>query len=393
MAIAERIVRVVCVGALLTAACATAGTPPGGSASDVPDLDAVTVELVEVGSAEAPTGFAMRPGSRELYVTEQQGRVRRLGDGVVLDLSDEVEAGPVGKTDERGMLDLAFSPDGAHLYLSYTANAPEERVIRRIVEYTMDGDGVDTDSSRLVLEYRKRYPQHNGGAIRFGPDGYLYAGFGDGAPVRDVNETGQDPSDVLASIVRIDPRGTDDGKYSVPDDNPFVGRDGFAPEVWLFGVRNPWQFSFDRQTGDLWVGDVGESAFEEISHLPAPSGAGRGANLGWSALEGLEPTGYAEVPDDHVLPVFTYGRDRGCAVIGGFVYRGVAIEALRGAYLFTDLCNGDLRALVVDGVGTVVEERSLGVEVERPSAFGEDLDGELYVLSLKDRIYRIAPAE
>jgi glucose/arabinose dehydrogenase len=177
----------------------------------------------------------------------------------------------------------------------------------------------------------------------------------------------------------------------VPDGNPFENGGG-APEVWAYGLRNPWRFSFDRTTGDLWIGDVGQNAYEEIDLLPRASGGGRGANLGWSEMEGLTPYDGGDEPADHVPPIFAYGRDGGaCTVIGGYVYRGAAITALQGAYVYGDYCLGEVRGLLAEN-GAVADERALGQVVPRLVGFGEDSSGELYAISLDGPIYRVEPA-
>jgi glucose/arabinose dehydrogenase len=222
---------------------------------------------------------------------------------------------------------------------------------------------------------------------------------GDGGGGGDPQDTGQDPNDLLGSILRIDPdvapESIDDGEaYAVPDGNPFVDGGG-APEVWAYGLRNPWRFSFDRLTGDLWIGDVGQDTTEEIDFLPATDdgrGAGRAANLGWSDVEGDEPFEGREAPADAVAPIHTFGRDRGCSVTGGFVYRGRRIPELVGAYVYGDFCEGEVRALVTRD-GEVVDDRVLGLSVESLSSFGQGADGELYALSLTGTVYRIVPAD
>jgi glucose/arabinose dehydrogenase len=253
----------------------------------------------------------------------------------------------------------------------------------------MRGNTVDTSSRRRLLSVRKQYPHHNGGDLQFGPDGYLYASIGDGSPFKDLLSTGKDADDLLGSLLRIDPEQSGERPYSVPSDNPFAGGGG-APEVWAYGLRNPWRFSFDRVTGDLWIGDVGDHAMEEIDMVPAAKGGGRGANFGWPILEGTELHG-AEEPLAYVPPFHAYERHRPfCALIGGYVYRGSAVPALRGAYLYTDYCESGIHAFTKSG--DEATERALGPEVASPSAFAEDDNGELYVLSLKGDVYRIEPA-
>jgi glucose/arabinose dehydrogenase len=365
-----------------TTATTTAADPP--TTAPVP-FDQVRVALEEVARLDSPIAVAQRPGFDELVVAERGGTVRVLGgDGPsqpIVDVSDETA--PEG---ERGLLGLTFSPDGEHLYVSYT----DERGDSRVDEWsTGPGIGdVDAGSRRNVLMVDQPYPNHNGGNIVFGPDELLYFGLGDGGSAGDPEGRAQDPGELLGKILRIDPRASGDDPYAVPADNPFAGGGGRG-EVYVTGVRNPWRFSFDRTTGDLWVGDVGQGSQEEIDFLPA--GRVAGANLGWDRLEGTEPF-EGEAPPGAVPPVFTYGRDEGYSVTGGYVYRGSAIPGLDGAYLFADYGVGEVRALDVEG-GRVVAERSLGISTGPASlaSFGEDADGELYVLSLEGPVYRLVP--
>ena len=359
--------------------------PPEPPTTAAPSLDDVVVGLEEVARLDAPTALVQRPGFDELVVAERGGTVRVLDGGragaPIVDLSDETT------TDgERGLLGIAFSPDGSRLYLSYT----DERGDSRLDEWaTGPGVGdVDPGSRRNVLSVDQPFANHNGGHIVFGPDGLLYFGLGDGGSAGDPGQRAQDPNELLGKILRIDPRPSGDEPYAVPADNPFAGGGGRG-EVWVLGVRNPWRFTFDRQTGDLWVGDVGQGAEEEIDRLPP--GEARGANLGWDRLEGNRPF-EGEPPPGAVPPVLTYGRDEGYSVTGGYVYRGSAIPDLAGAYVFGDYGAGVVRALTVRG-REVTAERPLGVETGAASlvSFAEDADGELYVLSLQGPVYRLVP--
>ena len=265
-------------------------------------------------------------------------------------------------------------------------------------EYEMGTDRVNGGSRRELLVIDDFAPNHNGGNIVFGPDGFLYWGMGDGGGAGDPAGTGQNPGDLLGDLLRIDPdvapEERDNGAtYSIPDGNPFRNGGG-APEVWAFGLRNPWRFSFDRATGDLWIADVGQGDIEEIDFLPATggTGAGRGANFGWSSVEGNNPFNEGTAPEGAVGPIFAYDHDGGrCSITGGYVYRGEAIPALVGIYLYADFCGGEIRGLAQEN-GEAVSEGSLDQVVSFPSSFGEDNDGELYVLSLSGPVYRIAAA-
>jgi glucose/arabinose dehydrogenase len=346
-------------------------------------LDEVVVGLEEVATLDAPTALVQRPGFDQLVVAERGGTVRVLDGGQVSDPIVEVGTTTDG---ERGLFGIAFSPDGSHLYLSYT----DERGDSRLDEWaTGPGIGdVDRASRRNVLSVDQPFANHNGGHILFGPDGLLYFGLGDGGAAGDPDERAQNPNELLGKILRIDPRPARGDPYAVPAGNPFAAGGGRG-EIFVTGVRNPWRFSFDRQNGDLWIGDVGQGAEEEIDLLPA--GRAAGANLGWDRLEGNRPF-EGEAPAGAVPPVFTYGRDEGYSVTGGYVYRGSAIPGLGGAYVFGDYGAGVVRALGVEG-GRVVSERSLGVETGPASlvSFAEDADGELYVLSLQGPVSRLVP--
>ena len=344
----------------------TTAAPPTTGLADV------AVRLTPVASLTDPTAMAVRPGGDEtLYVTEQEGRVVAVDDGgagTFLDIRPRVASGG-----ERGLLGLAFSPAGDRLYVSYTNRDGDSR----IDEYRLDGDVVDEGSRREVLAVDQPAGNHNGGNIVFGPDDRLWFGLGDGGGSGDPEGNGQDTSTLLGSLLRIDPLREE--PYAVPDDNPFVDGGG-RPEIWAYGLRNPWRFSFDRETQDLWIADVGQDEVEEIDVLRAADGWRPGANLGWNRLEGTQPF-EGDPPAGAVPPVFEYGRDGGCSVTGGFVYRGSRIPDLVGAYVFADYCAGELRAIRVDAAGAVTDEALLGVQTDSPMSFGEDAAGELYVLS------------
>ncbi|MBN2624443.1 MAG: PQQ-dependent sugar dehydrogenase [Acidimicrobiales bacterium] len=399
----RRAAALVCLVALSGAACGGDDDGGGGDLSatttttlsdaDLPleqgaqPLATIELTLTEVAQADSPTALAPRAGTSTLYVAERPGRVRPLdGDDLgdpVLDISDDVV------TDvEQGLLGIAFSPDGGTLYVSYSL-APDGDT--RVDAYTMSGDEVDTGSRRELLAVEQPYANHNGGDIAVGPDGFLYIGLGDGGSAGDPEGNAQDTDALLGKLLRIDPTApSGDAEYGIPEDNPFADGQGGAPEVWLYGVRNPWRFSFDADTGDLWIADVGQNAFEEVDLLPAADGAGRGANLGWNEMEGAHPYEGGSNPPDGVLPVFEYDRSRGgCSVTGGYVYRGAAIPELTGAYLFTDYCAGQLRGLRAAD-GEVTEEHTFeSAEGSELVSFGQDAEGELYVLSLDGAISRI----
>ncbi len=362
---------------------------PGEQAApaDRPRLAKVDVRLQPIAALTDPTAMAVREGDDAIYVSERDGHIRAVRAGrptLLLDITGRTRAGG-----ERGLLGIVFSRDGSHLYVSYIGRDTNSH----IDEYAMDGDRVDRASRREVLTVQQPdHPEatvHKGGNLVFGPDGLLYIGFGDGGPSREPPQTAQAMDTLLGKLVRIDPTASGKRGYRIPDDNPFVGRAGARPEIYALGLRNPWRFSFDAATADLWLADVGRYVVEEIDFLPPRAAAG--ANLGWDRLEGtLSLSG--SPPPDAVPPIHEYNHDDGrCAIVGGFVYRGQAIPALRGAYLYGDYCDGVVRALV-ERRGKVVKTQPLGPQVEALSSFGQDLDGELYVLSLTNGLFRLVPA-
>jgi glucose/arabinose dehydrogenase len=337
--------------------------------------------LERVAAIDEPVAMAYRSGEPSLYVAEKTGRIWRLPEQgqptVVLDISGEVSL-----ASEQGLLGLAFSPGGGeYLYINYT----DLRGDTRIHEFAMLVGRPDPGSRREVLVVDQPFSNHNGGDLTFGPDGYLYIGLGDGGSGGDPDGNGQSLDTLLGKMLRIDPSPSDGEPYGIPSDNPFVGRVDARPEIWAYGLRNPWRYSFDRETGDLWIGDVGQNAWEEIDLEPASSDGGE--NYGWNAREGTHPFS-GDRPDGAIDPVYEYANGTGaCAVTGGYVYRGSAIPALQGAYLFADFCGGVVRALRPDGDGFVHE--SLGLETPNISSFGEDQDGELYVLSFGVGVLKI----
>ena len=370
-------------------------------------LGEISLATTEVAQLDEPIAMAARSSTPDLYIAERAGQVRLVkvteatsGEGPpryqlqttpVLDLSKEVITGG-----ERGLLGLAFSSDGRQLYVDFTAG-PDGRTI--VLQYDVSDKGtVDRSSRRQLLEVDQPFENHNGGNLVLGPDGYLYVGLGDGGGAGDPDGHAQDTEDLLGSILRIDPMGEpaapaegddEERAYAIPAGNPFAdGQDG-APEIWLYGVRNPWRFSFDRSTGDLWIGDVGQGDWEEIDLLPASGGfdAGRGANLGWDRMEGTHSF-EGDNPAGAVLPLFEYSHEDGCSVVGGYVYRGQAIKALQGTYLFADYCAPGLRGIQMDQ-GTIIDQRTWDLDLEGVYSFGEDNDGELFVLLAGGRVLKI----
>ena len=368
---------VVILAALVASCSSDASRTPGE-----PHLADARIRLVPVAELEQPVAMAVRPGDRALYVAEKVGRVVVLSAGldprVVLDLTHRVSLGG-----EQGLLGLAFAPSGRYLYVDFTDTSGDTHVS----EFAFDDDGADLASERQVLFVEQPFSNHNGGALAFGPDGYLYVALGDGGSAGDPMGNAQSLSTLLGKLLRISPRPSKGEPYSIPPDNPFVGQAGARPEIWDYGLRNPWRFSFDTATGDLWIGDVGQSAWEEIDLEPA--GSPGGSNFGWDRLEGTHPFEGTAVPGS-IPPIFEYEHgDGSCAVTGGYVYRGEQIPDLVGAYVFGDYCLGVLGAFVpLDGRATQV--RALGPRVDALASFGQDARGELYVLSLAGTVFEIA---
>ena len=345
------------------------------------------VRLEKVGDFDQPLYVAQPPDSEDLYVVEKPGRIRLVRGGKVreepvLDISDEVS-----DSGEQGLLSIAFAPDfkESRLLYAYFTDSEEDQ---QVVEFTMaaDGSSIDPSSRREVLRMDDFASNHNGGLLMFGPDELLYIGTGDGGIANDPERNGQDLGSLLGKLLRIDPGASGGRPYSIPADNPFAQTQGARPEVYSYGLRNPWRFSFDRETGALAIGDVGQSSLEEIDYVGP--GGGRGANFGWSAFEGDERFNSDQEADGHVPPVLTYGRDEGCSVTGGYVVRDPELPSLQGRYLYGDFCAGLLRSFV-PAKGEARDDRPLGLEVPQLSSFGEDGSGRVYATSLEGPVFRL----
>jgi glucose/arabinose dehydrogenase len=371
-------------------ASSTAKSVPATSAppADPPtqaELNRVAVELDEVARAQTPVALAVAEDNTTFYVGERAGLVRvirngRLDPRPLLDLTDQVVV-----EGEGGLLGLAVAPDGRRLYVSFT---DAEHAVR-LVEVAVDGGEVDSASRREVLTIRQPSTRHHGGNLVVGPDGLLWLGVGDGSAGGDPANAAQSLGVLSGKLLRLDPTPSGSKEYTVPTSNPFVDRKGARPEIWAFGLRNPWRFSFDRATGDLWIGDVGQYLIEEIDVIGPRQSAG--ANFGWRRLEGSRGFN-GSPPANAVPPVHEYAHRNGrCAVIGGHVYRGTKIRGLQGAYIYGDVCDGRIRALA-RARGKPVRHRDLGLRLPGLVSFAEDRAGELYALSLADGIYRLASA-
>ncbi len=375
-----------------TASPATTTQPPSTAPPVTEPRGDPAVTLTEVAELDQPVGLAWRDGDDGLYIVEQDGHIERVVGGestTVLDVSDLTEA-----SGEQGLLGLAFAPGGDVAYINYTDNNGDTV----IAEHPVAADGTFRigDSARVVLQIDQPYDNHNGGGLVFGPDGFLYIGMGDGGAGGDPERRATDLSTPLGKLLRIDPAIAGGEPYSVPPDNPFVGTPGAAPEIWSSGLRNPWRFSFDRETGDLWIADVGQNAWEEINVAPATGGvdAGKGLSFGWSAFEGDERYNEDVSPDGHTPPIATYGHDVGCSISGGTRVRGGPVPALEGWYVYADYCSGQLWALEVLGEGADLAAGrtvTLGT-VEAATTVVAGPTGEVYALSRDGPVYRLDPA-
>ena len=333
-------------------------------------------------------------GSGRLFVVEQAGRVRIVRNGQMestplLDITDRVRC-----CGERGLLGIALPPNFAqkgYFYLNYTTEALgklQTRISR--FHLTANTDIADPNSEQIVLIYDQPYVNHNGGGLAFGPDGFLYIGAGDGGSGGDPDNRAQNLTDLLGKMLRIDVETGNPATYTVPASNPFVGQTSARPEIWAYGLRNPWRYSFDRLTGDLFIADVGQNAWEEIDFQPAASAGGE--NYGWRITEGSHC--YNPDPCDKtglVLPIAEYDRDNGRSVTGGFVYRGAAWPALQGIYLYGDYVTGRIWGLRPDGNGW--ENRLLLDSSHNISSFGEDAAGEVYVIDHAGVLLRVVVPE
>ncbi len=390
---------------LVLAACSsdkTATTTPASTASTAAPLDPskVTARLVKVAAVDSPTAMAVRPKDDGVYVAEKTGRVRYVPQGQtanpaapaatpVLDLSAQVSTGS-----EQGLLGLTFNAEGSKLYVDYTDRSGDTMVVEYLFKEALRV--ADPASARNLLFVDQPFANHNGGEVVFGPDGKLYVGLGDGGSGGDPGNRAQNLGTLLGKILRIDPAPGPAGKpYSIPGDNPFLERSGAMAEIWAYGLRNPWRFSWDRATHDFWVADVGQDKWEEVDVLAA--GAPGGANYGWSLLEGTHRF-KGDNPAGAVLPIFEYGHDQGCSVTGGFVYRGAKAPSLQGVYVYGDACTGKIWGLTQSG-GKLTGQAELSLTGESAdrngggtrftiSSFGEDAAGELYLLTLGGGVFR-----
>jgi glucose/arabinose dehydrogenase len=345
------------------------------------------LRLHRVGTFSEPTFVTAPPDDRSrIFVVEQGGTIRVVRRGRTLarpflDISERVQAGG-----ERGLLSMAFAPNyrrSHRFYVYYTDTAGDIQV----VEFHGRGNRARKGSARTVLtQEHSQFANHNGGQLEFGPDGFLYIGLGDGGGGGDPFESGQNLGTHLGKILRIDPRGR---PFRVPRSNPFRGRQGAKPEVYAYGLRNPWRFSFDRRTGDLVIADVGQDEWEEVDF--ARRGHGRGANFGWDAYEGTHTYEGGDAPGARP-PVIehSHGGDGFCSITGGYVLRNRLYGRLRGTYVYGDYCEPTLHGARL-APGRATGRRRFGPSVPELSSFGEDARGLVYAVSLSGPVYRLAP--
>jgi len=340
----------------------TPAPAPGPAPATGPNLAAVRVRLTPVAGIANALAQAVRVNDSALYIATKTGQVRAIRGGQVdgtpvLDLSGQVSSGG-----EQGLLGLAFSPDGRHLYVNYTDTAGDTHV----VEYPMNGGVASANSPRQLLFVKQPYANHNGGNLVFGPDGLLWIGLGDGGSSGDPNNNAQNLNTPLGKMLRMN---VADGSYS----------------IWAYGLRNPWRYSFDRATGSVWIGDVGQDMWEEVDSVPGiqPSWL----DFGWSHFEGNHVYNASRNAPSAIPPVYEYSHNGGnCSVTGGYVYRGSRVPNMNGVYLFADFCVGHFFGLANGQV------RDLGISTTSLSSFGQDASGELYVLSLSSGVFRVDPA-
>jgi glucose/arabinose dehydrogenase len=332
-------------------------------------------------------------GTGRIMVVEQQGLIfvvqpdGRTEPTPFLDISELLPASVfLGSYTEQGLLGLSFPPDYAQsgrFYISYT-NFEGDSVIARY-HISADPNEADSASAEILLKVDQPFSDHNGGNIVFGPDGMLWAGFGDGGNVNEPNTRSLDPMLLLGKMIRIDVSGD---QVAIPADNPFVNTSGIQPEIWASGLRNPWRFSFDRKTGDLYIGDVGQWTWEEVNFQPATSTGGE--NYGWSAYEGTHiylPDVTIETPV--AMPFYEYPHQEGCSVTGGYVYRGESLKELEGYYFFGDYCNGIIWVSYRNASGEWQTNPFMDTDFVI-SSFGQSENGELYLVDYKGGIYKLS---
>lgn len=364
---------------------------PGVNTTDAQEPQTVFAVEPVVTNVPQPIEYIELPDeSGRFLLVQQRGVIRLVDNGTLLadpflDLTDRVLF-PSGYT-ERGLLGLALDPaflENGYFYVNYTTQNPAGMtVISRFTMTDISLNTADRSSESVILTQAQPYANHNGGQLTFGPDGYLYISLGDGGSAGDPQNYAQNTRSLLGKILRLDV--TSGRPYTIPADNPFVGESSILPEIWAYGLRNVWRFSFDMETGDMYLADVGQNEFEEINFQPADSPGGQ--NYGWNTFEG-DTLYRAPAIQNTTMPVATYSHSEGCSVTGGYVYRGESIPEIDGYYLYGDFCNGRVWWLVRDENG----EWQNGVLFETDmqlSGFAQDLSGEVYMLDHRGGVYKI----
>jgi glucose/arabinose dehydrogenase len=383
-------VRLLRLAVLATTVAATAFSASPAAAT----TPTIALSLVTSGLSNPVLAIGPNDGTGRLFIVEQPGRIRIVKGGSLLptpflDISSLVSTGG-----EQGLLGLAFHPQFAtnhQIYVNYTDRTGATN-IRSYKVSTANPDLVDPTSAKAILTIKQPYSNHNGGNLAFGPDGFLYIGMGDGGSGGDPGNRAQNTGQLLGKMLRIDVNHTSGKKlYANPATNPYVGIAG-ADEVWQIGLRNPWRFSFDSLTGALWIGDVGQSGYEEVDVAPQTStGPGRGINWGWRQMEGFHCYNPATgcVTAGKSLPLLEYTHVNGrCAITGGYVYRGSAIPSLAGTYLYADYCTGEIWGVSATATSPATSTLLLDTPLY-VSSFGQDAAGELYVVDLGGSVYKV----
>jgi len=367
-----------------------------GCRSDTTSPGTAGLRLQQVASGlDFPLYVTAPPADNaRLFVVEKTGRIRIIKDGSVvttpfLDLHTKISSGS-----EQGLLGLAFPPDYAaspRFVVNYTNTSGDTRV--SLFRVSADPDVADAASEQVLFAIAQPYANHNGGMVTFGPDGKLYIGMGDGGSGGDPQGNGQNRNTLLAKILRVDVSAG--GQVTIPSDNPFAGQSGMRGEIWAYGVRNPWRFSFDRTTHDLYIADVGQNAHEEVDVATSATQFGRGLNFGWNRMEGAACYSPPSACDQSglTLPVLDYTHSQGCSITGGYVYRGSALPSIQGHYFYGDYCEGWVKSFRLNG-GSAAGQTDWATL--RPggqiTSFGEDARGELYVMISSGKLFRIVAA-
>lgn len=370
----------------------------GGDSGTAPPVS-LRLERIDAGLAlDFPVFLTTPPADAAgLFVVEKGGKIKVVNKatrsliGTFLDVAALVSSGS-----EQGLLGLAFDPQYAsngRFYVSYTDTSGNSVIARYLV--SSDPNVAVSTADVIILTLTQPFSNHNGGMIVFGRDGMLYIGFGDGGSGGDPGNHAQNQNDLLGKLLRIDvSSATAPLAYSIPSDNPFVGVSGKREEIWSFGLRNPWRYNFDRQTGDLYIADVGQGNWEEVDVSTVAGGAGKASNFGWNKMEGNHcyPPGSSCTTAGLTLPLIEYDHsNNACSIIGGYVYRGAAIPALQGTYFYGDFCAGFVRSFrLVNGSATQFFDWTALRPGGGITSFGEDTAGELYIMTTQpERLYRI----